>query len=108
MNLSATRDSGSKFYPRKTLDPKTSSNANLSNSKKIDADLTEEVNKWKQFGKMMAESYEDLNKKFINYNKEREKDKKVIAALKEQVFFNFSITEHLGEHLKATLENVSR
>lgn len=52
-----------------------------------DKALQEEVEKWKKFGKMMADSYEELNNKFTSFMKESEKDKKVIHALKEQVIF---------------------
>ena len=48
--------------------------------------LKEEVDKWRIFGKMMAESYDDLNKKYTEYTKDKEKDKKIVSALKEQVF----------------------
>jgi len=47
--------------------------------------LKEEVDKWRIFGKMMAESYDDLNKKYTEYTKDKEKDKKIVSALKEQV-----------------------
>jgi hypothetical protein len=47
--------------------------------------LKEEVDKWRIFGKMMAESYDDLNKKYTEYTKDKEKDKKIVIALKEQV-----------------------
>ena len=49
--------------------------------------LREEVEKWRIFGKMMAESYEDLNKRYLEYMSEKEKDRKVINALKDQVKF---------------------
>jgi len=44
-----------------------------------------EVEKWKKFGKLMADSYDELNKKFNNFLKEQEKDRKIIGALKDQV-----------------------
>jgi len=47
--------------------------------------LKEEVEKWRIFGKMMAESYDDLNKKYTEYTKDKEKDKKIVSALKEQI-----------------------
>jgi len=47
--------------------------------------LKDEVEKWRIFGKMMAESYDDLNKKYTEFMKEKEKDKKIVNALKDQV-----------------------
>lgn len=47
--------------------------------------IQEEIEKWRVFGKMMAESYDALNKKYTEYMVEKEKDKKIISALKEQV-----------------------
>jgi hypothetical protein len=59
--------------------------ASLNQSREMDKGLLDEIEKWKKFGKMMADSYEELNKKFANYVRESEKDKKVIVALKDQV-----------------------
>jgi molybdopterin converting factor small subunit len=44
-----------------------------------------EVEKWKKFGYLMAESYDELKKENEKIKIEREKDKKIMVALKEQV-----------------------
>ena len=49
-------------------------------------ELQAEIEKWKKFGKLMADSYDELNKKFNVFLKDQEKDKKIIQALKDQVY----------------------
>ena len=49
-------------------------------------ELQAEIEKWKKFGKLMADSYDQLNKKFNTFLKDQEKDKKIIQALKDQVY----------------------
>ena len=44
---------------------------------------TNEVEKWKKFGYLIAESYDDLKKENERINQEKEKDKKIILALKD-------------------------
>jgi archaellum component FlaC len=84
--------SGSKqnLHPTLSREPSVSKDLNVTKEGNTTKDtndraLLEEVEKWKKFGKMMADSYEDLNNKFTSFMKESEKDKKVIHALKEQV-----------------------
>jgi hypothetical protein len=42
-----------------------------------------EVEKWKKFGYLVAESYDELKKENEKMKAEKEKDKKIISALKE-------------------------
>jgi predicted DNA-binding ArsR family transcriptional regulator len=44
-----------------------------------------EVEKWKKFGYLMAESYDELKKENEKIKQEMEKDKNIIFALKDQV-----------------------
>jgi len=44
-----------------------------------------EVEKWKKFGYLMAESYDELKKENEKIKQEREKDRKIMVALKDQV-----------------------
>jgi hypothetical protein len=42
-----------------------------------------EVEKWKKFGYLMAESYDELKKDSEKLKAERDKDRKIVIALKE-------------------------
>jgi len=44
-----------------------------------------EIEKWKKFGYLMAESYDELKKENEKLKHEREKDRKIVHALKDQV-----------------------
>jgi hypothetical protein len=44
-----------------------------------------EVEKWKKFGYLMAESYDELKKENEKLKQEKEKDRKIVIALKDQV-----------------------
>jgi hypothetical protein len=44
-----------------------------------------EIEKWKKFGYLMAESYDELKKENEKIKQEREKDRKIVHALKDQV-----------------------
>jgi hypothetical protein len=44
-----------------------------------------EVEKWKKFGYLMAESYDELKKENEKIKQERDKDRKIMMALKDQV-----------------------
>ena len=44
-----------------------------------------EIEKWKKFGYLMAESYDELKKEHEKDKVERDKDKKIIAAMKDQI-----------------------
>jgi hypothetical protein len=43
------------------------------------------VEKWKKFGYLVAESYDELKKENEKLKGDKEKDKKIIGALKDQV-----------------------
>jgi hypothetical protein len=45
--------------------------------------LSAEVEKWKKFGYLMAESYDELKKESDKCKAEREKDRKIVMALRE-------------------------
>lgn len=45
----------------------------------------EEVEKWKKFGYLMAESYDDLKTENEKIKQERDMDRKIVLALKEQI-----------------------
>jgi len=42
-----------------------------------------EIEKWKKFGYLVAESYDEQKKEQEKLKNEREKDKKIISALKD-------------------------
>jgi hypothetical protein len=42
-----------------------------------------EVEKWKKFGYLMAESYDELKKENEKIKQERDKDRKIVVALKD-------------------------
>lgn len=44
-----------------------------------------EVDKWKKFGYLMAESYDELKKETEKLKGEKDKDRKIVVALKEQI-----------------------
>jgi len=44
-----------------------------------------EIEKWKKFGYLMAESYDELKKENEKLKQERDKDRKIMHALKDQV-----------------------
>lgn len=45
--------------------------------------LQAEIEKWKKFGYLMAESFDELKKEHEKYKQEKDKDKKIIDALKD-------------------------
>ena len=45
--------------------------------------IVNEVEKWKKFGYLVAESYDELKKDNEKVKSEKEKDKKIIQALKD-------------------------
>ena len=47
--------------------------------------IVDEVEKWKKFGYLVAESYDEIKDEHEKLKQEREKDRKIIIALKEQV-----------------------
>ena len=56
-------------------------------------ELQIEVEKWKKFGRVMADSYDELNNKFNLFLKDQENDKKIIEAFKQQVYYIISQTK---------------
>lgn len=65
-----------------------------------------EVEKWKKFGYLMAESYDELKKETEKVKAERDKDRKIVIALKEQIGKLKQIIE--AKSLDETLENIER
>ena len=53
-----------------------------------------EVAKWKEFGLLMAENYQDLKKRLEVLTAEREKDKAIISKQKEQIKKLKTLLEH--------------
>jgi hypothetical protein len=47
--------------------------------------LKAEVEKWKNFGYLMAQSYDELKTKHESVTQERDKERKIVGALREQV-----------------------
>ena len=44
---------------------------------------TAEIEKWKKFGYLVAESYDELKKEHEKCRTEKDKDRKIIIALKD-------------------------
>ncbi len=61
----------------------TSLTANI--TKSFNGQAAAEIEKWKKFGYLMAESYDELKKENEKIKQEREKDRKIVHALKDQV-----------------------
>ena len=57
----------------------------MSKGRDSNPDKDAEVAKWKEFGTLMAESYQDLKKKFESLLAERHKEKQIIGRQKEQI-----------------------
>eukprot|EP00826_Nyctotherus_ovalis_P051494 TRINITY_DN6439_c0_g3_i3.p1 TRINITY_DN6439_c0_g3~~TRINITY_DN6439_c0_g3_i3.p1 ORF type:complete len:216 (-),score=36.13 TRINITY_DN6439_c0_g3_i3:519-1166(-) len=53
--------------------------------KSTEKELREEMRKWREFGQLINESYEQLKKKYIEQSAEEEKKKKMMAALEDEV-----------------------
>jgi hypothetical protein len=45
--------------------------------------LVNEVEKWKKFGYLIAESYDELKREHEKCKGDKEKDRKIISALKD-------------------------
>lgn len=62
-----------------------SENTSLTGNNNKSSNTTAEIEKWKKFGYLMAESYDELKKENEKVKQEREKDRKIVLALKDQV-----------------------
>ena len=68
-------------------------------------ELQVEVEKWKKFGRVMADSYDELNNKFNLFLKDQETDKKIIAAFKQQVYYIISQAKINNNYIGLYFEN---
>jgi len=66
--------------------------------------LKKEVEKWKEFGYLLAESYDQLKKNFAKESNENSKNKKIVIALKEQV----SKLKDLLKHVQNEKEKIEQ
>lgn len=80
---------------RRQKSPRNRTNRSHERSIHSEAPNTEaEVAKWKEFGLLMAENYQDLKKRLEVLTAEREKDKAIISKQKEQIKKLKALLEH--------------
>lgn len=72
--------------------------------------MREEVKKWREFGQLINESYEQLKKKYIEQSAEEGRRKKFVAALEEEIKSLKELLRQSGvenRNLRETMEGSS-